>query len=85
MRRLLLFFVGITTFAQGQTAPDWLLTYGGFFLDIQARQSTHPGLYNGIPLLNPRTQFTKIRATRLPKPDLNLILGGNILRLMGVA
>lgn len=36
------------------------------------------------PLLDPWTQWTKIRESRLPKQDLDLILGGNILRLMKV-
>ena len=37
------------------------------------------------PLLDPWAQLTKIRQTRLARADLDLILGGNILRLMGVA
>jgi predicted TIM-barrel fold metal-dependent hydrolase len=38
-----------------------------------------------MPLLDPWTQLTKIRGSRLAAEDLDLILGGNILRLMGVA
>jgi predicted TIM-barrel fold metal-dependent hydrolase len=38
-----------------------------------------------MPLLDPWTQLTKIRNSRLAAADLDLILGGNILRLMGVA
>jgi hypothetical protein len=38
-----------------------------------------------MPLLDPWTQLTKIRSTRVAQADLDLILGGNILRLMGVA
>ncbi len=37
------------------------------------------------PLLDPWSQLTKIRETNLPQQDLDLILGGNILRLMGAA
>lgn len=37
------------------------------------------------PLLDPWVQLTKISKTRIPPEDLDLILGGNILRLMGVA
>jgi uncharacterized protein len=37
------------------------------------------------PLLDPWPQLVKIRETRVSKEDLALILGGNILRLMGVA
>lgn len=37
------------------------------------------------PLLDPWAQWTKIRQTRIPPEDLDLICGGNILRLMGVA
>ena len=37
------------------------------------------------PLLDPWPQLTKIRETRLSPADLDLILGGNIMRLMGVA
>ena len=37
------------------------------------------------PLLDPWPQLTKICETRVAKQDLDLILGGNILRLMGVA
>jgi uncharacterized protein len=36
------------------------------------------------PLLDPWTQVTKIRESSLPQADLDLIMGGNILRLMGV-
>lgn len=36
------------------------------------------------PLLDPWVQCEKIRQTRLAKADLDLIMGGNILRLMGV-
>jgi predicted TIM-barrel fold metal-dependent hydrolase len=36
------------------------------------------------PLLDPWPQWTKIRSSRLPQSDLDLIMGGNILRLMGV-
>lgn len=36
------------------------------------------------PLLDPWVQLVKIRQTRLPREDMDLILGGNILRLMGV-
>lgn len=36
------------------------------------------------PLLDPWVQLVKIRETRLPREDMDLILGGNILRLMGV-
>ena len=38
-----------------------------------------------MPLLDPWPQFEKIRSTRVAPADLELILGGNILRLMGVA
>ena len=38
-----------------------------------------------IPLLDPWPQLTKIRETRIHGADLDLILGGNILRLMGVS
>ena len=37
------------------------------------------------PLLDPWPQWTKVLETKLPASDLELILGGNILRLMGVA
>jgi predicted TIM-barrel fold metal-dependent hydrolase len=37
------------------------------------------------PLLDPWVQLTKIRETRIPAADLDLILGGNILRLMKVS
>jgi uncharacterized protein len=37
------------------------------------------------PLLDPWPQLVKIRETRLSKQDRELIMGGNILRLMGVA
>jgi predicted TIM-barrel fold metal-dependent hydrolase len=37
-----------------------------------------------IPLLDPWPQLTKIRQTRVAASDLDLIMGGNILRLMGV-
>jgi predicted TIM-barrel fold metal-dependent hydrolase len=37
------------------------------------------------PLLDPWVQLSKIRETAIPAEDLDLILGGNILRLMGVA
>lgn len=37
------------------------------------------------PLLDPWPQLVKIRDTRLSKQDRELIMGGNILRLMGVA
>jgi len=37
------------------------------------------------PLLEPWVQLTKIRETRLAPREKELILGGNILRLMGVA
>lgn len=37
------------------------------------------------PLLDPWVQLAKIRQTRLTQPELDLIMGGNILRLMGVA
>jgi predicted TIM-barrel fold metal-dependent hydrolase len=36
------------------------------------------------PLLDPWPQWTKIRESKLPQSDLDLIMGGNILRLMGV-
>jgi len=36
------------------------------------------------PLLDPWPQLTKIVETRIPPADLDLILGGNILRLMGL-
>jgi predicted TIM-barrel fold metal-dependent hydrolase len=36
------------------------------------------------PLLDPHFQLAKIRDTRVTAADLELILGGNILRLMGV-
>ncbi len=38
-----------------------------------------------IPLLDPWPQLVKIRETRLSDEDRKLIMGGNILRLMGVA
>lgn len=38
-----------------------------------------------IPLLDPWPQLAKIRETRLSDEDRNLVMGGNILRLMGVA
>lgn len=38
-----------------------------------------------MPLLDPWTQLTKIRSTRIAQADRDLILGGNILRLMGAA
>jgi predicted TIM-barrel fold metal-dependent hydrolase len=37
------------------------------------------------PLLDPWPQLVKIRETRLAPADLELIMGGNILRLMGAA
>ena len=37
------------------------------------------------PLLDPWPQLVKIRETRLSEEDRQLIMGGNILRLMGVA
>jgi predicted TIM-barrel fold metal-dependent hydrolase len=37
------------------------------------------------PLLDPWPQVVKIRETRIAPEDLALIMGGNILRLMGVA
>ncbi len=37
------------------------------------------------PLLDPWVQLTKIRETRISADDLDLILGGNILRLMKVS
>ena len=37
------------------------------------------------PLLDPWPQWAKVRETKIPASDLDLILGGNILRLMGVA
>ena len=37
------------------------------------------------PLLDPYPQLAKIRETRISKADQDLILGGNILRLMGLA
>jgi len=37
------------------------------------------------PLLDPWVQWTKIRETRIPAADLDLILGGNILGLMKVS
>ena len=37
------------------------------------------------PLLDPWSQVEKIRQTRLTRDDLALIMGGNILRLMGAA
>ncbi len=37
------------------------------------------------PLLDPWPQLTKIRETRVAPEDLELIMGANILRLMGVA
>ena len=37
------------------------------------------------PLLDPWPQWTKIRSSQLPRSDLDLIMGGNILRLMGVS
>jgi len=37
------------------------------------------------PLLEPWVQLAKLRQTKLTGPELDLILGGNILRLMGVA
>jgi predicted TIM-barrel fold metal-dependent hydrolase len=37
------------------------------------------------PLLDPWPQWAKIRKSKLAKSDLDLILGGNILRLMGVS
>lgn len=36
------------------------------------------------PLLDPWVQLAKIRDTRIPAADLDLIMGGNILRLLGV-
>lgn len=36
------------------------------------------------PLLDPWAQWSKIRQTRIAKAELDLILGSNILRLMGV-
>lgn len=38
-----------------------------------------------IPLLDPWPQLVKIRETRLTEEDRKLVMGGNILRLMGVA
>ncbi|HEY0307554.1 MAG TPA: amidohydrolase family protein [Acidobacteriaceae bacterium] len=38
-----------------------------------------------IPLLDPWPQITKIRETKISEADRNLLMGGNILRLMGVA
>lgn len=38
-----------------------------------------------MPLLDPWVQLTKVRNTRLAPHHLDLVLGGNILRLMGVA
>ena len=37
------------------------------------------------PLLDPWPQLAKIRGAGLPQEQLDLILGGNILRLMGAA
>ena len=37
------------------------------------------------PLLDPWPQLVKIRETRLADEDRKLIMGGNILRLMGIA
>jgi predicted TIM-barrel fold metal-dependent hydrolase len=38
-----------------------------------------------IPLLDPWPQLYKIRETRLSDEERKLVMGGNILRLMGVA
>lgn len=38
-----------------------------------------------IPLLDPAPQLAKIRETRLSNDDRTLLMGGNILRLMGVS
>ena len=38
-----------------------------------------------IPLLDPHFQFSKIRDTNIEPGQLDKILGGNILRLMGIA
>ncbi|HEY3841423.1 MAG TPA: amidohydrolase family protein, partial [Bryobacteraceae bacterium] len=38
-----------------------------------------------IPLLDPWPQLAKIRETKIAAAELDLILGGNILRLMGLA
>jgi hypothetical protein len=38
-----------------------------------------------IPLLNPWPQIEKVRQVKVSEAERDLLMGGNILRLMGVA
>ncbi len=57
----------------------------GFLETCVAELGAHKILFGtDTPLLDPWAQFAKIREARVSQADLDLILGGNILRLMGV-
>jgi len=58
----------------------------GFVETCVAELGAHKILFGtDTPLLDPWPQWTKIRSSKLPQGDLELVMGGNILRLMGVA
>lgn len=58
----------------------------GFVEACVAALGAHKILFGtDIPLLDPAPQLAKIRETRLTDAERDLVMGGNILRLMGVA
>jgi hypothetical protein len=58
----------------------------GFLESCVAALGAHRIIFGtDTPLLDPWVQLTKIRETHISKDELDLIMGGNILRLMRVA